>query len=152
MPTFYALHDSRTPVAISMATVLLNVVLNVTLVRVIGYAGLALGTAAASLFNAALLLWLLRKRLHGLDGRRIAVAFAKIAVASLVMGAAAWQVNAWLTSMVAGQSVAARLLRVGSAITLALIVLVGAARALRIAEFGDAIAGVRRRFSAGGAD
>jgi putative peptidoglycan lipid II flippase len=148
VPAFYALHDSRTPVVVSVATVLLNVALNLTLVRVIGYPGLALGTAVASLFNAALLLWLLRNRMAGLDGGRLATSFAKILIASAVMGVAAWEANALLAVAVAGQTVAAQLLRVGGDIALALLVLVVAARALRIAEFTEAIATVRRRLFA----
>jgi putative peptidoglycan lipid II flippase len=74
-PTFYSLRDSRTPVIVSVATVLINLGLNIALVRVLGFRGLALGTALAAIFNAAALLWLLRRRLDGIDGRRIATAF-----------------------------------------------------------------------------
>ena len=144
VPAFYALHDSRTPVAVSVVTMLLNVALNIALVRVIGYAGLALGTAVASLFNAALLLWLLRCRLNGLDGRRIAVSFAKILVASLIMGVVVWQANAMLATVMAADTIAARFVRVSSDIALALLVLVVVARALRIDEFTEALAIVRR--------
>jgi putative peptidoglycan lipid II flippase len=144
-PAFYALHDSRTPVAVSIATVLLNATLSLALVRAIGYPGLALGTAIASLFNATLLLWLLGARLDGLEGRRIAAAFAKIAAASLVMGAVVWQADATLALVIRGEAVLARLVRVSIDITLALGVLAAAARALRIAEFADAVKIVRRR-------
>jgi peptidoglycan biosynthesis protein MviN/MurJ (putative lipid II flippase) len=57
-----------------------------------GYRGLALGTAAAAMFNATALLWLLRGPLGGIDGRRIGTAFGKILSASALMGAAAWGV------------------------------------------------------------
>jgi len=74
---------------VSIATMLLNVVLNLALVRAIGFRGLALGTALASIVNAVLLLWLLRRRIGGIDGRRLAVAVAKISVASAVMAGSA---------------------------------------------------------------
>ncbi len=149
VPTFYALHDSRTPVTVSVVTVLLNAVLNIVLVRIIGYPGLALGTAAASLFNGALLLWLLRGRLDGLDGRRILTSFVKILGASLLMGVVAWWAHHALTVLFGGDATVVRLVRVSSAIGLALIVLMVAARALRIGEFTDALAVVRRRVSGG---
>src|SRR6185295_6690316 len=60
-PSFYSLGDSRTPVTIGALSVAANLVLNLGLVAVMGYRGLALGTAAASLFNAACLLWLLER-------------------------------------------------------------------------------------------
>ncbi len=71
-PVFYALGENRTPVKVSVATVAVNAALNIVLVRFIGYRGLALGTSVAALFNAALLMFLLRRRLGGLDGRRVA--------------------------------------------------------------------------------
>jgi len=145
VPAFYALHDSRTPVTVSVATVLLNVALNIALVRAIGYPGLALGTAVASLFNAVVLLWLLRARLDGLDEGRLTTSFVKIGVASIVMGVAAWQANGVLLRAVAGEAVLPRLIRVSGDIAFALAVLVLAARVLRIAEFAEAIATVRRR-------
>lgn len=149
VPAFYALHDSRTPVIVSVITVLLNAALNLSLVRTMGYPGLALGTAVASLFNAVLLLWLLRLRLRRLDGRRIAVSLVKIGIASLAMAIAAWQIDTLLTALVTGEAVMTRLVRVAADIGLALVVLVAAARALRIAEFNEAIAMVRARLSGG---
>ena len=53
-PTFYALRESRTPVTIGMICIVLNVALNLLLVRTsLSYAGLALGTGIAALANAA---------------------------------------------------------------------------------------------------
>ena len=51
-PAFYALRLSRIPVAASVTSVVANVLLNLVLVRVMGYAGLALGTSLAAILNA----------------------------------------------------------------------------------------------------
>ena len=51
-PSFYALGDSRTPVIVSVASVALNLVLNLGWCSILGYRGLALGTAIAAMFNA----------------------------------------------------------------------------------------------------
>src|SRR5258705_2794254 len=88
-PAFYALGDSRTPVKISIAAVIANALLNLALVRILGYRGLALGTSIAALFNAAALIWILHRRLDGLDDRHVLSSFARIIVASLGMGLAA---------------------------------------------------------------
>jgi putative peptidoglycan lipid II flippase len=74
-PTFYSLRDARTPVIVSVISVAANLGLNLALVRIMGYRGLALGTAIAAMINAGLLLWLLGRRLDGIEGRRILVAF-----------------------------------------------------------------------------
>ena len=93
-PAFYALRDAETPVLVSVLAIVSNLVLNVSLMQMLGYLGLALGTALAALVNAGVLLALLSRRLGGLDERRLATAFAKITLASTVMGLAAWGVDA----------------------------------------------------------
>jgi putative peptidoglycan lipid II flippase len=138
-PTFYALREARTPVLVSLLAIGTNVVLSLVLVRALGYLGLALGTALAALVNASVLLVLLRRRLGGLDGGRIAVALVKITLASIVMAAAAWGVERALWSAAPGFGVLARAIRVFSAIGVALLVLAAAARLLRIQEFEDAL-------------
>ena len=145
VPTFYALKNSRTPVIVSALTVGLNIVLNVTLARALGYRGLALGTALAALFNATVLLWLLRRRLDGIDGGRVAVAFGKIAVASVVMAVAAWGGERFLQEAWPGTSTLWRLARLTTVIAGALGVLAGAAKLLRIHEFNEAARTVSAR-------
>jgi putative peptidoglycan lipid II flippase len=144
-PTFYALGDSRTPVYVSIATVIANVLLNVTLAHALGFRGLALGTSIAALFNAATLLWLLRARLGGLDDRRVLSSLARIAVASLLMGLAALVVNSALATWIAGDTFSVQTGRLLATITAALIVLGIAAHLLRIREFGEAVALVTKR-------
>jgi putative peptidoglycan lipid II flippase len=144
-PSFYSLRDSRTPVVVSVISVLANLAINLALVRVMGYRGLALGTSIAALFNAGALVWLLRRRLGGLEGRRLSIALAKIAVASAVMGLAAYASVAWIAGVWPGTSTVARMLHVFGAILVALAVLAAAARLLRIQEFQDALARVLKR-------
>ena len=146
-PTFYSLRDSRTPVTVSMVSIATNLVLNIFLVRIIGFKGLALGTAVAALVNATALLWLLRGRLHGLDGRRVSVALLKITVASAVMGAAAWWTGRWLNAAGGGQTTLGRATAVALTIAVALVTLAIAARLLRIEEFTEASRRVLRRLA-----
>jgi putative peptidoglycan lipid II flippase len=144
-PSFYSLRDSRTPVTVSVLSVVVNLLLNLTLVRWMGYRGLALGTALAALFNAGTLLWLLRARIGGLDGRRLTLAFVKISAASLAMGVAANLVITWLVALIPGTSTLIKGVRVGAAIAAGIVVLAGSARALHIAEFDQAFGRVLRR-------
>jgi putative peptidoglycan lipid II flippase len=144
-PSFYALRDARTPVVASVVAIAANLAVNLVLIRVMGFRGLALGTAIAAILNAGLLLWLLGRRLDGLDGRRIAVALFKITIASVFMGAAAYGVSQWLTDVLTGRGEILKLLRVAASMGTGLVVLMLAARLLRIAEFDEAIARVLRR-------
>jgi putative peptidoglycan lipid II flippase len=144
-PSFYALGDSRTPVIASVASVVLNLVLNLVLVRILGYRGLALGTAIAALFNALMLLTLLSRRIGGLHERRVLTALVKIVLASIAMGLAAYFVNAWLVTLMPGGALTRKAIRVFAAMGVAVVVLIGAARLLRIEELADAMKSVTRR-------
>jgi putative peptidoglycan lipid II flippase len=145
VPAFYALRDSRTPVIVSAVSVAFNISLNLLLVRTLGFRGLALGTTASALFNAVLLLWLLRNRLGGLDGRRVGLAFLKVLGAAVLMALLAWQAERWLATLLPGASPVTRLLRVAAAIASGLAGLALAARAFRIAEFDEAFRVVASR-------
>jgi putative peptidoglycan lipid II flippase len=137
-PTFYALGKSRVPVAVSVVSVLINVVLNVTLVRVMGYGGLALGASLSALINAATQLALLRNEIGGIGGRQITVTFSKVLVASLAMAGAAWATDMWLTGMFPGAAILVQAARVAISILVAMVVLAVAATLLRIREFEEA--------------
>ena len=148
-PTFYALGDSRTPVQVSVAAVLVNAGLNIALARLLGYRGLALGTSIAALFNAGGLLWLLRRRLGGLDDRRILNSLARIAIASLAMGTAAVFVSRALDVWIGGDAFLSQALRLLLIIVSSLVVLGVTAHVLRIQEFREAIALALKRSGSG---
>ncbi|MCZ6596525.1 MAG: murein biosynthesis integral membrane protein MurJ [Planctomycetota bacterium] len=94
--TYYALGDYKTPVRISIITLVVNIGLNTVLVAILGMdvEGLALATAISSWMNLALLLPGLRTKLRlpaaaaGIP-RRVAVMLG----AGLVSGAAAWSAH-----------------------------------------------------------
>jgi putative peptidoglycan lipid II flippase len=146
-PIFYALGRSRTPVTISVMTVLVNAGLNVMLVRILGFRGLALGTSIAALFNAATLLTFLRRELHGIHEGRIINAFVRIAAAAGAMGVVAALLNRMLETQWPGGALLIQVVRLSITIGLSLIVLAGASWLLRIREFTESLALVRRRLS-----
>ena len=124
------------PVTIGMVCIVLNVVLNLVLVRTsLSYAGLALGTGIAAIANALLLFWMLRRRLAGLDDRRVITSLVKVLLASSAMAAVAWGVEHQLAVHWAGHEVWRRAIRVGLAISLGLGTLALTARLLRLHEF-----------------
>jgi putative peptidoglycan lipid II flippase len=144
-PVFYALGENLTPVKVSIVTVLVNAALNLTLVRVFGYRGLALGTSIAALFNAAMLMFLLRRRLRGLDGRRVLSSFARIVIASTLMGGATVATDRALGAWLPGDGLIAQIVRLAIVIGGALAVLGGAAHLLHISEFREGVALLTRR-------
>lgn len=144
-PTFYALGQSRTPVLVSVLSVLANAALNIQFVRYFGYQGLAAGTSLTALLNAGLLIVLLRGRLGGLHLRRLAGVLARVSLASVVMAGAAWWLDAAMQAWMPGSSLAVQIVRVGATIGGALAVLGLALFLLKVTEFTDLGAAVARR-------
>ena len=90
-PVFYALGRAKIPVLISVAAVAMNVGLNLTLMRPMGFKGLALATSLAALANMVLLLFVLDKkvgslRLADLGGYFLKVLAAAAAMAVILLG------------------------------------------------------------------
>jgi putative peptidoglycan lipid II flippase len=96
-PAFYALGDARTPMLVSLVSILVNVGLNWTLVRGLGlgHVGLALSTSAVALGNCGLLYLFLRRRIGPLGGG-LAGTLLRIALAAAIMGGVAVALDARL--------------------------------------------------------
>ena len=135
VPCFYALGNSVTPTIVSILSVALNVVLNLILVRTMGFRGLALGTSIAALVNALVLLALLRHRLGGLEVGRILETGGKVTVAAMAMGFSVHAAHGWLLGVVTGTDLVSRLVQVCGSIGIGLVVLALGAKLLRIAEW-----------------
>jgi len=82
---FYALQDTKTPVMIGLITVLMNIVLNLLLMRPLLHGGLALATALSAIFNFTALLIILNRRLGKIDTQGIISSHMKVLAASLTM-------------------------------------------------------------------
>jgi putative peptidoglycan lipid II flippase len=100
-PTFYALQDTRTPVWVSFWTLMVSVIGSVLLMGPMQHAGLALALTISSVFNAVALIWLLHRRLGGIDLRGMFGFVLRLLPGLLVMisvvvgllGCADWQVK-----------------------------------------------------------
>jgi len=84
-PVFYTLGQARIPVIISMAAVAVNIGLNLTLMRPMGFKGLALATSLAALTNMGLLMLVLENRVGSLRLPDLGRYFFKILAASAAM-------------------------------------------------------------------
>jgi putative peptidoglycan lipid II flippase len=68
---FYALQNTITPVAVGVGAMVLNIALSFWLVQPLSFGGLALANSVATTLEMVLLLWLLRRRLGGINGRSL---------------------------------------------------------------------------------
>ena len=143
---FYAMHDTRTPVTVTLAAMLLNVGLGLTLPGVfsrIGWlplGGLALANSLATTLECAILIFLLRRKLNGMEGRSIWSAAGQAALGAAVMGLALWalllvtkNLPAWLVVVLG--------VTIGGGIYAALLAL------LKVPELMQVVSAVRRRLA-----
>jgi putative peptidoglycan lipid II flippase len=82
---FYSLHDTRTPVAIGVGAMAVNIILSLLLIAPLLHGGLALANSLATLGEMAVLLIIIRRRLGGLEGGAILGSVARTVGASAVM-------------------------------------------------------------------
>ena len=94
---FYAMEDTWTPVLIGMLQLISMWALGFWLGNTVfpaqdwlALGGLALGYTISTLLELVLLLWLLRRKMGGLDGGRLLDGLWRMVLASLLMAAVAW--------------------------------------------------------------
>ncbi|WP_394862106.1 murein biosynthesis integral membrane protein MurJ [Paraclostridium bifermentans] len=124
---FYSLKDTKTPMINGIIAVVLNIVLNIALVKVMGHGGLALATSLSAIICIILLFISLKKKIGYYGQDKIISTFIKTVVASLVMGVVTYFVYKFLFGILGlgfiqeaislGVSIA-----IGGAIYLALII------------------------------
>ena len=83
---FYCLGDSKTPMRSALITVVVNIVLNLTLIWFLATAGLALSTAICSYLQVFILLFVLRKRLGLPPAAGLVTTLIKTSVAAVLCG------------------------------------------------------------------
>lgn len=86
---FYAMRDTRTPVAAALVAVVVSIATSLVAVRVFGAPGLALGIAAASVVEASILLLRLRRRVPDFEVRRVLAGGAAFVVPGVAAAVAA---------------------------------------------------------------
>ncbi|MCD6576386.1 MAG: murein biosynthesis integral membrane protein MurJ [Anaerolineaceae bacterium] len=93
---FYALHDTKTPVVVGVGAMTGNLLLSILFSAIftklgwIPLGGLALANSVATAVESIILLILMRKKLNGINGRKITRTVIKSITASAGMGAVIW--------------------------------------------------------------
>jgi len=133
---FYAYKDAKTPMVASFCSIGLNLVLNVTLMWVLGYLAFPLSTTLAAILNVGILYALLPRKVGAMELGPLAAYAGKLVAASVAGGGAAWLGN----RLIAGELGVSFLATAASVVACGLVglaVFFGAARLLGIAEARD---------------
>ncbi len=143
VPNYFARKDTRTPVLTAIASLAINIALNLVLVPRMGIVGLALAGSIAAWANAALLYAILHRRGHYRMSALTAGRIARIVVAAALMGAVLWWAIPHFGAAFVGAELG-RLVAVGAVVALGGAVFFGSAFALGVVN-RDTIGQLRRR-------
>jgi len=131
---FYSLQDTRTPVKITLATVLVNLGLSLVLIRFLQQGGLALANSLASLTGTALFMIYLEKKVDPLKWAGLIKYTLSVLAASVLMAAASYGVSAVLTGLFDLYGKFGLAVQVGIAVAAGMAVFIAAALILKIEE------------------
>jgi putative peptidoglycan lipid II flippase len=147
-PAFYALKDTRIPMVASVLSIITNYFVAKLSIEYfgIGHRGLALSVSAVALINFAVLFFFLRRKLGGIEGWGLSLAFVKIVVAALLMGVACYFLSEQIARFIGEQALVARIINVMISVGVGVIVFGVAAKVLRVGELEQLSAAVLRRF------
>jgi len=144
VPAFYALKDTKTPVAVAFVAFILNLLFSLALMGPLKHGGLALASSLSALGNMGLLLCLLRKKIGRFGGRAIAVSGVKGIAASVPMGAAVY----WILKLGDWSQVGGKLMKgsvLGVAVVVGIAIFLATAHLLGCEEARDATGMLRRK-------
>lgn len=85
---FYAIHDTKTPLLMSILNIVINLMVELPLVWIMGESAMAVGTMVSFAVQAVCTLWLLDRRVQGLELGVLVKPVLKMLVATGVMGIA----------------------------------------------------------------
>lgn len=160
-PAFYALDDGKTPMYISLASILVHVPASFGMMQLLstvgvsperpngfGHAGVALATSIVATVNLVALMWYMRRKIKRINARDIFAALVKISIASVVMSAVAYGSYLLLTNYFVGDKhLWVRLIEAFVPMAFAGIAFLVAAKLLRIEQLEQLIGTVRKKLA-----
>ncbi|MEK6645202.1 MAG: murein biosynthesis integral membrane protein MurJ [Candidatus Firestonebacteria bacterium] len=152
VPSFYALQDSKTPVKVGIAAVIINIVLSVFLMDSLGYCGLALSTSISGILNFSILFIMLRNKLNGLDEKRIFKSFVRTFFAAIFMGVSCYFFADYIKSILNINIYMYRILYVFISILFGILAFCGLSFLLKVEEIHSFYQFLKKKFLPSKAD
>ncbi len=157
-PAFYALDDAKTPMYVSIGSILVHVVVSYSMMKFLstvgvtperpsgfGHVGVALATSTVALVNFFALTLLMRRRIFGLNGREIFVAFIKIVIAAAVMSAVCYASYYFLTNSLGAKTLIVKFVEAFVPIALGGVAFFITAKLLRVGEIDKFTGALKRK-------
>jgi putative peptidoglycan lipid II flippase len=161
-PSFYALDDAKTPMYVSIASVVVHAPMSFGMMYLLstvgvtperpngfGHVGVALATSTVALVNFFALAFLMRRRINRLNGREIVSAFIRIAASAAVMSAVCYLSYKLLTAQFPDKHFMIRLVEAFVPIGLGGGAFFAMTKLLKIREVEQVLKMIRQKLSAG---
>ncbi len=132
--SFYSLKDTRAPLKAAVIALLLNIILNLALMRPFKIAGLSMATAISGALNFALLAFFLHKKIGLFLERSFAVDILKVLSASALMGAAVFILKGRFTGYFYQAGICVKGFLLAAVLAAGILVYLAAAYFLRIEQ------------------
>ncbi|WP_315117520.1 murein biosynthesis integral membrane protein MurJ [uncultured Clostridium sp.] len=131
---FYSVKDTNTPMINSFIGIIINIGINILLVKYMGVSGLTLATSISSAIITIVMLIKLDRKLNGINLRYIFTSLLKIVFASLIMGVIIFIINNKV-NLLFGMNMKGSLISLISSLILGSAVYFGIIYLLKIEEF-----------------
>ncbi len=144
MPIFYANQDAKTPMKITIYTIIVNIILNIVFMYPLAHVGIALGTSVAAWFNV--FLFVRYAKIHGYFHltREMVMNFAKILLSCVGSGFFTWVIFSVFVAHLSQDSILFEAISVLSSIGAGFVIYVGIAMWFQVLD-RDVMGKLRRK-------
>jgi putative peptidoglycan lipid II flippase len=157
-PAFYALDDVKTPMIVSVVSILIHIGVSYTFLNLLSnvmvsdhnpkglaHMGPTLATSTVALTNFFALAFMMRRRIDHIKGRAVLTALIKILIASAVMSAAAYGLYWLLVKYLGILGLATQIIQVFVPVAAGALVFFALAKVLRVKEVDRAYGAFARK-------
>ena len=90
---FYAMEDNRIPMYLGFFTVAINIALSIMLSKIFGIFGITIATSISFFIGDIVLLWLMKRKIQGLNWNGIFSFIVRILIAGMVSAGGVWAID-----------------------------------------------------------
>jgi len=134
---YFSREDTKTPLYISIATVLLNILLSILLIQSMREMGIALATSISAWFNVFLLYFILKYRNYIALDSRLMTNSMKIIIGSAIMGLVCYFLNISMFNQMQNHSLMANIMALLLIIIVCKIIYVGMIFMLKVLKISE---------------
>jgi putative peptidoglycan lipid II flippase len=143
---FYALKNTRTPVAVAVLSIVVNVILSIVLVRFMAQGGLALAYSIAGIFNMIVLIVLLNMSVGDIGSWALIKSILQTTLISGIMGVVVWLLAHFFELYISVSGKLAQMVEIIVAIGVGILVFAVLALLLKMPEAEQIMNILRRKF------